>query len=61
MKTFDLEAFRTMFPYFSKQDASIALDAVGGTQVPYTVISATGEHLINRNCVILIGSQNNER
>jgi cysteine desulfurase family protein (TIGR01976 family) len=48
---FDVQYFRECFPYFGEEnpDPSICLDAVGGTQVPQTVIDAISDHLIHRN------------
>ena len=48
---FDVEHFRTLFPAFRESPGGRTLyfDAVGGTQVPYSVISAISRYLTESN------------
>lgn len=46
---FDVGKYRTQFPALQKDKPPIFLDAVGGTQVPYSVINAVTDYLINKN------------
>lgn len=48
MSTFNVDYFRSLFPYL-RAGKSVCLDAVGGTQVPDSVIEAITDHLTYRN------------
>lgn len=50
-QSFDVNYFRSQFPYFdqSNPEPSICFDAVGGTQVPRSVIDSISDHLVHRN------------
>lgn len=46
---FDVEKYRKLFPALQVAKPPIFLDAVGGTQVPQSVVDAVTDHLITKN------------
>ncbi len=46
---FDVDYFRSLFPYFNGPRKTICLDGVGGTQVPQTVIDAIANYYLYTN------------
>lgn len=46
---FDVANYRKRFPALQKENPRIYLDAVGGTQVPYSVIESVTDYFINKN------------
>jgi cysteine desulfurase family protein (TIGR01976 family) len=49
MKEFEVNTYRNQFPALRKENPPIFLDAVGGTQVPDSVIAAVTDYFINKN------------
>lgn len=47
--SFDVRKYRAKFPAIQKENSPIFFDAVGGTQVPDSVISAVTDYFINKN------------
>ena len=49
MKEFDVDGYRNQFPALRKENPPVFFDAVGGTQVPDSVIAAVTDYFINKN------------
>ena len=47
--SFNVDKYRALFPALQKRDSPIFFDAVGGTQVPRSVIDAVTDYFINKN------------